>query len=148
MYSFHPLKTFPFIKSSISHGPSESNVFSNVVCLQKSLVEIREWGLRKVCLLSISPLPKTSPRVCCSSQSVFLSLCDTDCSPSCGEEQFKCSNGCCVKKEFECDGLQQCSDGSDENNCEQCETRHHNHTHTHLMTCTPFLNLLLLLFSE
>ncbi|XDV41649.1 hypothetical protein PO909_010470, partial [Leuciscus waleckii] len=50
---------------------------------------------------------------------VLWQCCTIDCSPSCGEEQFKCSNGCCVKKEFECDGLQQCSDGSDENNCEQ-----------------------------
>ncbi|XP_048062935.1 kunitz-type protease inhibitor 1b [Megalobrama amblycephala] len=42
-----------------------------------------------------------------------------DCSSSCGEDQFKCSNGCCVKKEFECDEQRQCSDGSDEENCEQ-----------------------------
>ncbi|XP_056337569.1 kunitz-type protease inhibitor 1b [Danio aesculapii] len=42
-----------------------------------------------------------------------------DCSSSCGEDSFKCSNGCCVKKEFECDGHQECSDGSDEKNCQQ-----------------------------
>ncbi|XP_077076353.1 kunitz-type protease inhibitor 1b isoform X1 [Siphateles boraxobius] len=45
-----------------------------------------------------------------------------DCSP-CGEEQFKCSNGCCVKNEFECDGQQQCSDGSDENNLNKSLSR-------------------------
>ncbi|KAK7133505.1 hypothetical protein R3I94_015400 [Phoxinus phoxinus] len=44
---------------------------------------------------------------------------EEDCSAPCGEEMFKCSNGCCVKKEFECDGQQQCKDGSDEINCEQ-----------------------------
>ncbi|KAK2883740.1 hypothetical protein QQF64_016536 [Cirrhinus molitorella] len=42
-----------------------------------------------------------------------------DCSSSCGEDEFKCSNGCCVKKEFECDGQQHCSDDSDEKNCDQ-----------------------------
>ncbi|ROL45126.1 Kunitz-type protease inhibitor 1 [Anabarilius grahami] len=42
-----------------------------------------------------------------------------DCPSSCGEDQFKCSNGCCVKKEFECDEQRQCRDGSDEENCEQ-----------------------------
>ncbi|XP_039523070.1 kunitz-type protease inhibitor 1-like [Pimephales promelas] len=42
-----------------------------------------------------------------------------ECSTSCGEDQFKCSNGCCVNKEFECDGHQHCGDGSDETNCEQ-----------------------------
>lgn len=42
-----------------------------------------------------------------------------DCSSSCGEDSFKCSSGCCVKKEFECDGHQECSDGSDEENCQQ-----------------------------
>ncbi|XP_043076113.1 kunitz-type protease inhibitor 1b [Puntigrus tetrazona] len=42
-----------------------------------------------------------------------------DCTLPCGEDKFKCSNGCCVKKELECDEQQQCSDGSDEENCEQ-----------------------------
>ncbi|XP_016318283.1 kunitz-type protease inhibitor 1b [Sinocyclocheilus anshuiensis] len=42
-----------------------------------------------------------------------------DCTSSCGEDKFKCSNGCCVKKELECDEQQQCSDSSDEENCEQ-----------------------------
>uniref|UniRef100_A0A9J7X375 Serine peptidase inhibitor, Kunitz type 1 b n=1 Tax=Cyprinus carpio carpio TaxID=630221 RepID=A0A9J7X375_CYPCA len=37
----------------------------------------------------------------------------------CGEDKFKCSNGCCVKKELECDNQKQCTDGSDEENCEQ-----------------------------
>ncbi|XP_067274668.1 kunitz-type protease inhibitor 1b [Pseudorasbora parva] len=43
----------------------------------------------------------------------------TDECSSCGEDSFKCSNGCCVKKEFECDEQQQCSDGSMGDNCEQ-----------------------------
>ncbi|KAI2651695.1 Kunitz-type protease inhibitor 1 [Labeo rohita] len=44
---------------------------------------------------------------------------NAECSSSCREDEFECSNGCCVKKEFECDEQQQCSDGSDEQNCDQ-----------------------------
>lgn len=70
----------------------------------------------------------------------FVFVCDTDCTSSCGEDKFKCSNGCCVKKELECDEQQQCSDGSDEENCEQCETLT---MHTHLMMYSMVLNVLL-----
>uniref|UniRef100_A0A8C2L3W6 Kunitz-type protease inhibitor 1-like n=1 Tax=Cyprinus carpio TaxID=7962 RepID=A0A8C2L3W6_CYPCA len=50
---------------------------------------------------------------------VLRQWCTVNCSLSCGEDEFKCSNGCCVKKEFECDEQQQCDNGSDEENCEQ-----------------------------
>ncbi|XP_065119801.1 kunitz-type protease inhibitor 1b [Paramisgurnus dabryanus] len=40
-----------------------------------------------------------------------------DCSSPCNEDQFTCSNGCCLKKEVECDGQMHCSDGSDEASC-------------------------------
>ncbi|XP_051951910.1 kunitz-type protease inhibitor 1b [Xyrauchen texanus] len=42
-----------------------------------------------------------------------------DCNHPCGEDKFKCSNNCCVKKESECDGQRQCSDGTDEESCER-----------------------------
>ncbi|KAI4879840.1 hypothetical protein NFI96_025628 [Prochilodus magdalenae] len=41
-------------------------------------------------------------------------VCDTPCV----DGQFRCSNGCCLDVEFECDGPAQCSDGSDEENCQ------------------------------
>lgn len=40
-----------------------------------------------------------------------------DCGSPCMEDQFQCSNGCCVKTEFECDGEMQCKDGFDEASC-------------------------------
>ncbi|XP_060772167.1 kunitz-type protease inhibitor 1-like isoform X2 [Neoarius graeffei] len=41
------------------------------------------------------------------------------CNSSCGEEQFTCSNLCCVDGSLECDGDKHCSDGSDEENCQR-----------------------------
>ncbi|XP_026147391.1 kunitz-type protease inhibitor 1b [Carassius auratus] len=42
-----------------------------------------------------------------------------DCNSACKEDEVKCSNGCCVKSELECDDQQQCTNDSDEENCEQ-----------------------------
>lgn len=46
---------------------------------------------------------------------------DTDCRSPCPEDQFQCSNGCCVKKESDCDDKMQCKDGYDDANCTKCE---------------------------
>ncbi|XP_041703500.1 kunitz-type protease inhibitor 1 [Coregonus clupeaformis] len=40
------------------------------------------------------------------------------CGVPCGSGQFTCTNGCCLDQGLECDKEQQCSDGSDEENCE------------------------------
>ncbi|XP_051501248.1 kunitz-type protease inhibitor 1b [Myxocyprinus asiaticus] len=45
-----------------------------------------------------------------------------DCNSPCGEDKFKCSNNCCVKKESECDGQTQCSDHTDEESCERLDS--------------------------
>ncbi|RVE57071.1 hypothetical protein OJAV_G00212720 [Oryzias javanicus] len=39
------------------------------------------------------------------------------CGAPCGPENFTCANGCCLDQDLECDSIQQCSDGSDEVNC-------------------------------
>ncbi|XP_062863342.1 kunitz-type protease inhibitor 1a [Trichomycterus rosablanca] len=41
-----------------------------------------------------------------------------ECGAPCGPEQFTCANKCCIDKELECDSEKQCSDGSDEEPCE------------------------------
>lgn len=39
------------------------------------------------------------------------------CESSCNTNQLTCDNGCCLDKTLECDGVKQCSDGSDEDHC-------------------------------
>ena len=43
------------------------------------------------------------------------------CGVPCSEEEFTCANGCCLDAGLDCDKEEQCSDGSDEKNCEHCE---------------------------
>lgn len=40
------------------------------------------------------------------------------CGQQCTSDQFTCANKCCLEKDLECDSTPQCSDGSDEENCE------------------------------
>ncbi|KAM6917119.1 kunitz-type protease inhibitor 1a isoform 1-T1 [Lycodopsis pacificus] len=41
------------------------------------------------------------------------------CGATCAEGEFTCANGCCLAPGLECDSTPQCSDGSDEQKCEQ-----------------------------
>uniref|UniRef100_A0A3Q0SRS1 Serine peptidase inhibitor, Kunitz type 1 b n=1 Tax=Amphilophus citrinellus TaxID=61819 RepID=A0A3Q0SRS1_AMPCI len=39
------------------------------------------------------------------------------CDSPCGPDQLTCDSGCCLDRSLECDNVKQCSDGSDENQC-------------------------------
>ncbi|KAG7226164.1 hypothetical protein INR49_014259 [Caranx melampygus] len=45
------------------------------------------------------------------------------CGAPCTTEQFTCANGCCLDPGLECDSTQQCSDGSDEQKCEDLDNK-------------------------
>ncbi|CAL8286171.1 unnamed protein product [Lota lota] len=45
------------------------------------------------------------------------------CGTPCTEDQFLCANGCCLDAGLDCDTEQQCSDGSDEENCENIKNK-------------------------
>lgn len=63
------------------------------------------------------------------------------CGAGCGEAQFRCTDGRCIGYELQCNGVEECSDGSDERDCGNyaihttysCPyTRVYTHTHTHI----------------
>lgn len=45
------------------------------------------------------------------------------CNGPCTTEQFTCGNGCCLDPGLECDSTPQCSDGSDEQKCEDLNNK-------------------------
>ncbi len=69
-------------------------------------------------------------------RTVFQTHTGEQCDVACGAEHFSCSNQCCIEKDLECDGEQQCSDGSDETECSRREDKH---THTHTLSSRYYL---------
>ncbi|XP_022528298.2 kunitz-type protease inhibitor 1a [Astyanax mexicanus] len=63
----------------------------------------------KVSVLNNSTLGRHGP----------IDLPSEQCGVPCGAETFVCANGCCIDKELECDQTKQCSDGSDEEQCDK-----------------------------
>ncbi|XP_035530461.1 kunitz-type protease inhibitor 1a isoform X3 [Morone saxatilis] len=47
------------------------------------------------------------------------------CGIACTTEQFTCTNGCCLDPGLECDSTPQCSDGSDEQKCDELNNEFH-----------------------
>lgn len=45
------------------------------------------------------------------------------CGAPCGENEYTCENTCCIMKGLECDENPQCSDGSDEKDCENLDKK-------------------------
>ncbi|XP_059908131.1 kunitz-type protease inhibitor 1a [Gadus macrocephalus] len=45
------------------------------------------------------------------------------CGVPCSEDEFTCANGCCLEAGLDCDKVEQCSDGSDEKNCENLKDK-------------------------
>ncbi|XP_037551370.1 kunitz-type protease inhibitor 1a [Nematolebias whitei] len=50
---------------------------------------------------------------------LLLPPAEEKCGTPCTTEQFICNNGCCLDAGLECDGTPQCTDGSDESNCDE-----------------------------
>ncbi|XP_069773206.1 kunitz-type protease inhibitor 1-like [Narcine bancroftii] len=48
---------------------------------------------------------------------------NANCSGECSEQQFKCSDNCCIDGNLECDGTSHCKDKSDETGCEHISKR-------------------------
>ncbi|KAF7231056.1 kunitz-type protease inhibitor 1-like [Nothobranchius furzeri] len=53
-----------------------------------------------------------------SERSIVLPAAE-ECGKACGPEQMTCDSGCCLDRSLECDGVSQCSDGSDESDCSE-----------------------------
>ncbi|XP_034383100.1 kunitz-type protease inhibitor 1-like [Cyclopterus lumpus] len=51
-----------------------------------------------------------------SERSVTLPVAE-ECGAPCGPDQLTCVSGCCLDRSLECDGVNQCSDGTDEEPC-------------------------------
>lgn len=65
--------------------------------------------------------------ICINCIKILCIITEEQCDVACGPEHFTCSNNCCISEDLECDGEAQCSDGSDETQCSNCEKTYSSH---------------------
>lgn len=58
------------------------------------------------------------------------------CGAGCGEAEFRCADGRCIGYELQCNGVEECSDGSDERDCGNYDISRHILLHFTLDTYT------------
>ncbi|KAM4541405.1 kunitz-type protease inhibitor 1a isoform 2-T2 [Fundulus diaphanus] len=101
---------FPRWHYNAASGQCEKFVFGG--CLPNKNNYINENECREACHgtgseASVRGLPVPIPQ--------------EKCGTPCTAEQFTCGNGCCLDQGLECDETPQCTDGSDEANCEDLQ---------------------------
>ncbi|XP_071041955.1 low-density lipoprotein receptor-related protein 1B [Parasteatoda tepidariorum] len=81
---------------------------------------IKNGGCSHICLTT-----ESNKKYCSCPVDLVLSTDGTSCIdiPICSPDKFRCLTGvACIPKEWVCNGRSDCSDSSDENNCEVCKT--------------------------
>ncbi|XP_038132490.1 kunitz-type protease inhibitor 1-like [Cyprinodon tularosa] len=97
---------FPRWRYKVETGSCEKFTFGG--CKPNNNNFLSEWE----CLLACRGVTVSSER------SVTLPT-TTECSPVCRPDQLTCDERCCLDWTLECDGVKQCSDGTDENSCSE-----------------------------
>ncbi|XP_041815235.1 kunitz-type protease inhibitor 1-like [Chelmon rostratus] len=111
LYCRAPLKvgpcraSFPRWRYDAATGGCEQFVYGGCKANNNNFLSEKE------CLSACSGVTVTSER------SVALPSAEVCGLASCHSNQMTCGSGCCLDRSLECDGVKQCSDGSDEDHC-------------------------------